>query len=143
MASTAAGVTEGKFTRADAAATSETRLDAKLFEVKPYKQISKVTKNGGDDVYKFASYQFPFVNGSAVLDGDKITNIFANAKISVQISFQALQAFFPFTTSIDGIDYKDTLLGTAKALNIKNAIPIFNEAFDYYEDTSAGSITGL
>ena len=141
--SIAAGVTEGKFTRADAAATSTTRLDAKLFEVKPYKQISKVTKNGADDVYKFASYQFPFVNGSAVLDGDKITNIFANAKISVQISFQALQAFFPFTTSIDGMDYKDTLLGTAKALNIKNAIPIFNEAFDYYEDTSAGSITGL
>ena len=141
--SEATGVTGGTFTRASAASNSETRLDAKLFEVKPYKQISKVTKNGSDDVYKFASYQFPFVNGSAVLDGDKITNIFANAKISVQISFQALQAFFPFTTSIDGMDYKDTLLGTAKALNIKNAIPIFNEAFDYYEDTSAGNITGL
>lgn len=143
IASTAEGVENGTFTRASAGATSETRLDAKLFEVKPYKQISKVTKNGSNDVYKFASYQFPFVNGSAVLDGDKITNIFANAKISVQISFQALQAFFPFTTSIDGRDYKDTLLGTAKALNIKNAIPIFNEAFDYYEDTSASSIVGL
>ena len=89
------------------------------------------------------SYQFPFVNGSAVLAGDELTNIFANAKITVQISFQAIQAFFPFTTSIDGFTYKDTLLGTKKALNIANAIPIFNEAFDYQENIANKSITGL
>jgi hypothetical protein len=67
------------------------------------------------------------------LPGDALTNIFANAKISFQISFQAIQAFFPYTTSIDGVDYKDSLFGVAKVLNIGNAIPIFNEAFDYQE----------
>lgn len=141
--SIAADKTNATFTRTSAKETDSVRLKAKLFEIKPYKAVSNVSKNGTQTIQKFASYQFPFVNGSAVLYGDNITNIFANAKISVQISFQALQAFFPFTTSIDGLTYKNTLLGTAKALNIGNAIPIFNEAFDYYEDTSAGSITGL
>ena len=134
-----------KITRTDTN-TEETRsqrLNAKLYEIDPTEEISKVTKNGDEDVMKVASYQFPFVNGSAVLAGDELTNVFANAKITVQISFQAVQAFFPFTTSIDGFTYKDTLLGTAKALNIANAIPIFNEAFDYYEATGSTTVTGL
>ena len=41
------------------------------------------------------------------------------------------------------MDYTNTLLGTAKALNIANAIPIFNEAFDYQENIANASITGL
>ena len=72
-----------------------------------------------------------------------MTNVFANAKITVQISFQAIQAFFPFSTNIDNMTYKNTLLGTEKALSIRNAIPIYNEAFDYYENYSASSISGL
>jgi len=60
-----------------------------------------------------------------------LTNVFANAKISFKITFQALQAFFPFANSIDGIPSGSALAGTGKALNIGNAIPIFNEAFDY------------
>ena len=60
-----------------------------------------------------------------------MTNVFANAKISFQITFQALQAFFPFSNSIDSIPSGTAITGTGKALNIGNAIPIFNEAFDY------------
>lgn len=109
-------------------------LNAKLAEIKPTSKIGDAmrgTDAEGNAVYKVASYQFPFVNGVVTLDGKSITNVFANAKITIQVAFQAVQAFFPFTTSIDGLTYKDALLGTAKALNIKNAIPIFNEAFDY------------
>lgn len=135
--------TPGAINRTDHAATNAERLNAKLLEIDPTEVISTVTTNGDDTVSKVASYQFPFVNGSAVLAGDELTNIFANAKITVQISFQAVQAFFPFTTSIDGLTYKDTLLGTAKALNIGNAIPIFNEAFDYYEATGSTTVSGL
>ena len=40
------------------------------------------------------------------------------------------------------MDYTNPLLGTAKALTIKNAIPIFNEAFDYQEVSSAGTASG-
>ena len=135
--------TAGAINRNDHDAKNGERLNAKLYEIDPTEVISEVTKNGTDTVNKVASYQFPFVNGSAVLAGDELTNIFANAKITVQISFQAVQAFFPFTTSIDGFTYKDTLLGTAKALNIANAIPIFNEAFDYYEATGSTIVSGL
>ena len=134
---------DGTFTRADRTATDTTRLNAKLYEIKPNTAVGDVLYNNNGNVQKMVSYQFPFVNGSAVLAGDELTNIFANAKITVQISFQAVQAFFPFTTSIDGLTYKDTLLGTKKALNIANAIPIYNEAFDYYENTTSSAITGL
>lgn len=134
---------DGTFKRADRKATDTTRLNAKLYEIKPTTAVGDVLYNNNGNVQKMVSYQFPFVNGSAVLAGDELTNIFANAKITVQISFQAIQAFFPFTTSIDGLTYKDTLLGTKKALNIANAIPIYNEAFDYYENTTSSAITGL
>ena len=115
------------------------RLYAKLYEISPTLDLhtlyneNYVGKNGTKDVSKVVSVSFPFVNGTFALPGDALTNIFANAKISFQISFQAIQAFFPYTTSIDGLDYKDDLFGVAKQLNIKNAIPIFNEAFDYQE----------
>ena len=65
------------------------------------------------------------------LPGKELTNIFANAKISFQISFQALQAFFPWSPSIDGLPTGHDLAGRGKALNIKNALPIYNEAFNY------------
>ncbi|MBE5758196.1 MAG: hypothetical protein E7345_04685 [Clostridiales bacterium] len=110
------------------------RLYAKLYEIDPTITLNEVVgKNGTNDVKKVVSVAFPFVNGTFALPGDALTNIFANAKISFQISFQAIQAFFPYTTSIDDVDYKNPLFGTAKALNIQNAIPIFNEAFDYQE----------
>ena len=102
-------------------------LNAKLYEITP-KYSKEVQGNGST---KIVSVSFPFVNGNFELPGRELTNIFANAKISFQISFQALQAFFPFADSIDACGSGTALAGTAKALNISNAIPIFNEAFDY------------
>ncbi len=134
--------TLGAIQRKTVKSTSTERLNAKLYEIKP-DQSGDTISGSRAGASKVTSYQFPFVNGSAVLAGDELTNIFANAKITVKISFQAIQAFFPYTTSIDGLTYKNTLLGTAKALNIANAIPIYNEAFDYYENTNANSIANL
>ena len=53
------------------------------------------------------------------------------------------QAFFPYSTNIDKMDYTNPLLGTAKALSIRNAIPIYNEAFDYQANVGVNSIVGL
>lgn len=110
-------------------ANDENILYAKLYEITPdfASLAGKVSTNGAT---KVVSYSFPFVNGSNVLP-TTLTNIFANAKITFQISFQAVQAFFPYSTTIDGLDYKSPIIGMAKALNIKNAIPIYNEAFAY------------
>ena len=135
-----------KFTRKTAgySATDEKRLTAQLYEINPLVDLAEnIGKNGTTNVTKVVSYAFPFVNGSAALPGDALTNVFANAKITFQISFQALQAFFPYSTNIDSMDYTNALLGTAKALNIGNAIPIFNEAFDYQESFSVSTIEGL
>lgn len=123
--------------------TDDARLDAKLFEINPLIARESVTKNGENDVTKVVSYSFPFVNGTSALPADALTNVFANAKITFQISFQAIQAFFPYSTNIDKMDYTNPLLGTAKALSIRNAIPIYNEAFDYQEDVGVSSIVGL
>ncbi len=113
-------------------ATDAAILKAKLFEIVPTLNTSEeLAKNGKESVTKVVSVSFPFVNGRVTLPGKALDNIFANAKITVQISFQALQAFFPWSTEIDKMTYKNTLLGTEKALNIENAIPIYNEAFDY------------
>lgn len=127
------------FSRGGVSETSETRKTAKLYEIKPGTPTAKTLSS---KAVKTVSYSFPFVNGRTVLEGDPITNVFANAKISIQISFQAIQAFFPYSTNIDNMNYKNTLLGTSKALTIGNAIPIFNEAFDYYENYS-GQVSGL
>lgn len=119
------------------------RLDAMLYEIVPDLPLGEevIATNGDEEVTKVVSDAFPFVNGSFALPADALTNIFANAKITFKIAFQAMQAFFPYTESIDKVDYKDALLGTAKALSIRNAIPIFNEAFDYQEvDTVTGGI---
>ena len=125
------GDTSDDITGKYVASTNEDILTAKLFEVVPDIDLGEVVgNNNGITVTKVVSYSFPFVNGSFTLPSKELTNIFANAKISFQISFQAVQAFFPYTTSIDGIDYHWDLLGKEKALNIKNAIPVFNEAFD-------------
>ena len=116
------------------------RLSNLLYEVVPDfgADTSVSYNNGGHNIYKVYSEAIPFVNGAFTLPGDAITNIFANAKISVQVSFQAVQAFLPYTTEIDGITDgdTDTRLGSEKALTIQNAIYIFNEAFDY---SSSGS----
>ena len=127
------------------AADDSGRLYAKLFEINPLVNLGEnMGINGTENISKVVSYSFPFVNGTSALPGDALTNVFANAKITIQISFQALQAFFPYSTAIDRMDYTNPLLGTAKALNINNAIPIFNEAFDYQENlASSGSISGL
>jgi hypothetical protein len=102
-------------------------LHAKLFEVKP--NLTKELMGKGAE--KVVSVSFPFVNGNFELPGKEMTNIFANARISFKISFQALQAFFPYAPSVDGLPAGSALAGTAKALNIENSIPIFNEAFNY------------
>lgn len=107
-------------------------LNAKLFEITPDANNGVVEEIGnGNGTYKVVSISFPFVNGNFELPGRELTNIFANAKITFKITFQALQAFFPFTPSIDGCAAGSALAGTGKALNIGNAIPIYNEAFDY------------
>lgn len=136
--------TKAAFTRNDVAASNNGRLDAKLFEINPLiARESITTNNTTDDVTKVVSYSFPFVNGTSALPADALTNVFANAKITFQISFQAIQAFFPYSTNIDKTDYTNPLLGTAKALSIRNAIPIYNEAFDYQENVGVNSIVGL
>ena len=105
-------------------------LTAKLYEIKP--DIAGETYyTTNNQVTKIVSVAFPFVNGMFELPGKELTNIFANAKISFQISFQALQAFFPWSPSIDGLPSGHQLAGLGKALNIGNAIPIYNEAFNY------------
>ena len=115
-----------------------------LFEVVPDISLDSeiIAVNGTENVTKVVSPAYPFVNGSFALPADALTNLFANAKITFQVSFQALQAFFPYTESIDKVKYTSALLGTEKALSIRNAIPIFNEAFDYQE-TNGGNISGL
>ncbi|MBE5736732.1 MAG: hypothetical protein E7356_05235 [Clostridiales bacterium] len=110
--------------------TNDNVLTAKLYEITPDIN-AEILKSGDGGVTKIVSDAFPFVNGDFELPGRELTNIFANAKITFQISFQALQAFFPYTPSIDGIASGTAITGTGKALNIGNAIPIFNEAFDY------------
>lgn len=112
--------------------TDKKILNAKLFEITPVLEDKLIaTAADGTTTTKVVSYAFPFVNGNFELPGQAMTNIFANAKFSFQITFQALQAFFPFAESIDSIPSGTAITGTAKALNISNAIPIFNEAFDY------------
>lgn len=110
-------------------------LNAKLFEIIPdlseFDTALRTASTGVSGITKIVSDAFPFVNGDFELPGRELTNIFANAKISFQISFQALQAFLPYTPSIDGIASGTPITGTAKALNIGNAAPIFNEAFDW------------
>ena len=115
------------------AATDRRILNAKLYEITPNLQDVLVATNTatGTTTTKVVSVAFPFVNGNFELPGQALTNVFANAKISFQITFQALQAFFPFSTSIDSIPSGTAITGTGKALNIGNAIPIYNEAFDY------------
>lgn len=136
--------TPAAISRNDVAASNAGRLEAKLFEINPLLAKEAITSNNAEnDVTKVVSYSFPFVNGTSALPADALTNVFANAKITFQISFQAIQAFFPYSTNIDKMDYKNPLLGTAKALNIKNAIPIYNEAFDYQENVGVNSIVGL
>ena len=114
-------------------ATDPTRLKYYLYEIIPDIEVGEVIGTNGQK--KIASSTIPFVNGSFALPGDALTNVFANAKLSFQVSFQALQAFLPYTADIDNMDYSNPLLGTAKALTIENAIPIFNEAFDYQESS--------
>ena len=120
---------EGEFV----AANDRKILNAKLYEITPTLTDVLVATNPADGTTttKVVSYAFPFVNGNFELPGQALTNVFANAKISFQITFQALQAFFPFATSIDSIPSGTAITGTGKALNIGNAIPIYNEAFDY------------
>lgn len=115
-------------------------LTAKLYEIVPNLKDKLVATDAtdGTTTTKVVSVSFPFVNGNFELPEKELTNVFANARISFQITFQALQAFFPFSSSIDTIPSGTAITGTGKALNIGNAIPIFNEAFDYlsYLDTS-------
>ncbi len=113
-----------------------TRTKYYLYEIVPDIAVGDIIGTNGQR--KIASSIIPFVNGTFALPGDALTNVFANAKLSFTVSFQALQAFLPYTIDIDNMDYTNPLLGTAKPLTIENAIPIFNEAFDYQE--SGGDI---
>ena len=129
-------------TKTGVAANDKQILTAKLYEITPNLQDKLIaTSQDGTNTKttKVVSVAFPFVNGNFELPGQALTNIFANAKISFQITFQALQAFFPFSSSIDSIPSGTAITGTGKALNIGNAIPIYNEAFDYLSwlDTSS------
>jgi len=136
LASQEAGIANGSIVKSDDVRI----LNAKLFEIKPNISDRLMSTNpvDGTKTTKVVSVAFPFVNGNFELPGKELTNVFANAKISFQITFQALQAFFPFADSIDGCGTGTALAGTGKALNIGNAIPIYNEAFDYlsYRDTA-------
>lgn len=117
--------------RSDYTATDPNRLKYYLYEIIPNIEVGDVLGTNGQK--KIASAIIPFVNGTFALPGDALTNVFANAKLSFTVSFQALQAFLPYTIDIDNMDYTNPLLGTGKPLTIESAIPIFNEAFDYQE----------
>lgn len=119
--------------RSSYTSTNASRLKYYLYEIVPDITVGEVIGNNGQK--KIASDIIPFVNGTFALPGDSLTNVFANAKLSFTVSFQALQAFLPYTQDIDNMDYTNPLLGTAKPLTIENAIPIFNEAFDYQENS--------
>ena len=116
--------------------TDPNRLKYYLYEIVPNIEVGDVIGTNGQK--KIASSTIPFVNGTFALPGDALTNVFANAKLSFNVSFQALQAFLPYTSDIDNMDYTNELLGTAKPLTIESAIHIYNEAFDYQE--SGGTI---
>ncbi len=120
--------------RSSYAHTDANRLKYYLYEIVPDIEVGDVIGTNGQK--KIASDIIPFVNGTFALPGDALTNVFANAKLSFQVSFQALQAFLPYTTSIDNMDYTNPLLGTGKPLTIESAIPIYNEAFDYQENSN-------
>lgn len=134
---TPTGITVGEnkvtqnVSRSSYEATDPTRLKYYLYEIVPDITLGETIGTNGQK--KIASDIIPFVNGTFALPGDALTNVFANAKLSFTVSFQALQAFLPYTQDIDNIDYTNPLLGTGKPLTIENAIPIFNEAFDYQE----------
>ncbi len=123
--------------RASYSSKSPERLKYYLYEVVPDTEVGEVIGSNGQK--KIASKTIPFVNGTFALPADALTNVFANAKITFTVSFQALQAFLPYTQDIDNMDYTNPLLGTAKPLTIENAIPIFNEAFDYQESGSGNN----
>ena len=113
------------------------RLSNLLYEVVPdFGADEKVySTNGNQTVYKVFSESIPFVNGSFILPPDELTNVFSNARVTIQVSFQAIQAFLPYTKTIDvlGKTSVDSREGREKALTIQNAIYVFNEAFDYTE----------
>lgn len=119
--------------RTSYASTNANRLKYYLYEIVPDIEVGEVIGTNGQK--KIASSIIPFVNGTFALPGDALTNVFANAKLSFTVSFQALQAFLPYTADIDNIDYTNPLLGTGKPLTIESAIPIYNEAFDYQENS--------
>jgi len=123
--------------RSDYASTDPTRLKYYLYEIVPDIEVGEVIGTNGQK--KIASDTIPFVNGTFALPGDALTNVFANAKLSFNVSFQALQAFLPYTSDIDNMDYTNPLLGTAKPLTIESAIPIYNEAFDYQENAGGST----
>ena len=116
------------------------RLSNLLYEVVPDfgADTSVYSMNGDKQVYKVFSENIPFVNGSFILPPDELTNVFANARVTIQVSFQAVQAFLPYTKTIDvlGKTSSDSREGKEKALTIQNAIDVFNEAFDYSEGAS-------
>lgn len=119
--------------RSSYASTDPNRLKYYLYEIVPDIEVGEIIGTNGQK--KIASDIIPFVNGTFALPGDALTNVFANAKLSFTVSFQALQAFLPYTQDIDNMDYTNPLLGTAKPLTIESAIPIYNEAFDYQENS--------
>ena len=121
--------------RGDYEASDANRLKYYLYEIVPDIAVGEVIGTNGQK--KIASDIIPFVNGTFALPGDALTNVFANAKLSFQVSFQALQAFLPYTIDIDNMDYTNPLLGTGKPLTIESAIPIYNEAFDYQETSGS------
>lgn len=116
------------------------RLNNLLYEVVPDfgADTSVYSMNGSEKVYKVFSKNIPFVNGSFILPADEITNVFADARVTIQVSFQAVQAFLPYTKTIDvlGNTTDDLREGSEKALTIQNAIYVFNQAFDYSEGAS-------
>lgn len=117
--------------------TNANRLKYYLYEIVPDIEVGEIIGTNGQK--KIASSIIPFVNGTFALPGDALTNVFANAKLSFSVSFQALQAFLPYTADIDNMDYTNPLLGTGKPLTIESAIPIYNEAFDYQENSSGNN----
>ena len=108
-----------------------------MFEIDTRNFTTGTTYNGEGG----ATNEIPFVDGEFVLPGDMLNNIYGNAKIDFKVTFQAIQAFLPWQTTLES-NYKkggtgkdtesptNTDMGKGKDLTIGNAYIIFDEAFN-------------
>ena len=77
-----------------------------------------------------------------MLNIDKVQNVYlACGATDLRKSIDGL--ILNVETQLKKNSYENALFGSEKALSIRNAIPIYNEAFDYAEQDSTNSDIAL